>query len=440
MTDAPPAFTGVAIVVPTRNRADLAELAVASAAQGTLGYPVTVLVSDNSTDDAQVARLQEFCRARGEERPGFELRYVRPGRDLPMSEHWEWARKQVAETTGASHVVYLTDRTVLKPGALDRLAAAARAFPDRVISFNNDVVDDYEQPVRLHQEDWSGELLRVPSRRLLELAAELILPRPLPRMLNVLVPVSAFQAVVAAYGGVFESVAPDFCFCFRHLSLSDDILYLDEALTVMHGLRRSNGNSTTRGVASPDTVDFLRHAGNRGGLGVGSTFPGVTTTYNVIATEYLAAEVAAAGLPPLNRTAYVRTLAKETDGFAEGAMKSANRGVLEAGGVSFGRRARLGRSVAQAGHYLGVLGVRDFLVLSGRRVTKPKPRAFPSTQAALEWACSHPVRAPAYLAAPALPDGWHDGGAVFAAGLALGRRGRPGCAPRGTSSSPPAPC
>ena len=360
MTDSPPAFTGVAIVVPTRNRADLAELAAGSATQDTAGYPVTVLVSDNSTDEAQVARLQEFCQNRGQARGGPELRYLRPGRDLPMSEHWEWARKQVRETTGASHVLYLTDRTVLKPGALDRLAGAARAFPDQVISFNNDVVDDYEQPVRLHQEDWSGELVRVPSRRLLQLAAELILPRPLPRMLNVLVPVSAFDAVARAYGGVFESVAPDFCFCFRHLSLSADILYLDEALTVMHGLRRSNGNSTSRGIASPDTVDFLRHAGARGGLGVGSSFPGVTTTYNVIATEYIAAETAAAGLPPLNRSAYVRTLAKETDAFAEGEMKSTNMGVLAAGGVSFGRRARLGRSVAQAGHYLGVLGIRDF--------------------------------------------------------------------------------
>jgi hypothetical protein len=391
VTDAPPAFTGVAIVVPTRNRADLAELAVSSAVQPNAGPPVSVLVSDNSTDPPQTARLETYCDHLVGERPGLDLSYLRPGRDLPMSEHWEWVRHQVGVRTTASHVMYLTDRTVLKPGALDRLAGVATSFPDHVISFNNDVVDDYGQPVRLNQEDWSGALLRVPSRRLLGLSAQLILPRPLPRMLNVLVPVTAFEAVEKTYGGVFESVAPDFCFCFRHLSLSDDILYLDEALTVMHGMRRSNGNSTSRGVASPDTVDFLRHTDSRGGLGVGSTFPGVTTTYNVIATEYIQAEQSAPGLPPLNRAAYVRTLASETDGFAVGEMKATNTAVLTAGGVSFGRRARLGRAVAQAGHYLGVLGLRDFLVLSGRRITKPKPRAFATTEEALAWACSHPV-------------------------------------------------
>ena len=81
-------------------------------------------------------------------------------------------------------------------------------------------------------------------------------------MLNTLVPAAVFTRLSDAHERVFESVAPDFCLCFRILQQEPFILYVDEALTVMHGLDRSNGNSTSRGVASADAVvDFLtRHA------------------------------------------------------------------------------------------------------------------------------------------------------------------------------------
>lgn len=60
-------YRGLVIVVPTRNRADLAANAVGSVV-GQAGADVTVLVSDNSTREEEVARLSDFCRRRSSPR------------------------------------------------------------------------------------------------------------------------------------------------------------------------------------------------------------------------------------------------------------------------------------------------------------------------------------------------------------------------------------
>ena len=373
---------GIVILVPTRNRADLAVRAVQSAVRQE--GPVTVVVSDNSTDAGQAAALEAECAGLAASM-GRPVHYLRPGRDLPMPEHWEWARLQAHALRPTDHMMFVTDRTVLKPWATRRLLEIASAEPGRVISYNHDLVDDSAPEPLLRRETWSGAVTRVPSRRLLELTAALVLVRPLPRMLNTLVPSTVFARLAERHDRVFESVAPDFCLCFRILQQEPDILYLDEALTVMHGLDRSNGNSTSRGVASPDTVDFLDKAQSGGGVAAGTAMPDVTTTYNVIVHEYVAAaEAEGSAMPPLDDRAYLRTLARETDAFVPGAMKDANMRALGRAGLSFGRRDRLGRSVGHVRHFLTVLGPRDFVVLSADRLRTARPETFATADEALE--------------------------------------------------------
>jgi hypothetical protein len=225
---------------------------------------------------------------------------------------------------------------------------------------------------------------RVPSRRLLELTAALVLVRPLPRMLNTLVPAAVFARLSQAHDQVFESVAPDFCLCFRILQQEPDILYVDEALSVMHGLDRSNGKSFSRGVASADTVDFLDKAHSRGGTAADTALPEVTTTYNVIVQEYVAALRAGGdGMPPLDQRAYLRTLARETEAFVPGPMKDANMRAVKGAGLGFDRRDRLGRSVAHARHFLHVFGPRDFLILFADRLSSARAESFGTLDAAL---------------------------------------------------------
>jgi hypothetical protein len=380
------AVTGVTVVVPTRNRADLAELTVRSLANQATNVPVTVLVSDNSTDDAQVARLRDACAAWPVRADVPRVSVIRPEADLPMGAHWEWARRRATEVPGTSHVLYVTDRTIVKPGALDTLVTLASSHPRQVISFTNDQVDDSVDPVRLVREPWTGRVCRVAARRLLDLSAEMIVARPLPRALNSLIPVTVLDTIQNRHGGVFESTAPDFCFCYRLLQDGQDVIYLDQALTVMHGLARSNGNSTTRGVASADTTDFIKHASAGGGLASATPLPHVTTTYNVITHEYVSAREATGGGSgrPLNRRAYVRTLARETDGFVPGPMREANESVLAREGVGFGRLARLRRTVSHYGHFLKVLGPLDFLLQVADRARRPAPETFGTKQQALD--------------------------------------------------------
>jgi hypothetical protein len=381
---------GIVIVVPTRNRADLAVLAVRSAVQQE--GPVTVVVSDNSTDPEQSRSLEAECAALAAS-TGRPLHYLQPGQDLPMPEHWEWARLRAQVLRPNDHMMFVTDRTVLKPGATRRLLEIARADPARVISYNHDLVDDSGPEPVLRRETWSGAVTRVPSRRLLELTAALVLVRPLPRMLNALVPSAVFARLSQVHEHVFESVAPDFCLCFRILQQEPDILYLDEALTVMHGLDRSNGNSTSRGVASPDTVDFLDKARSGGGVAVGTAMPDVTTTYNVVVHEYVAAARAGGpALPPLDDRAYLRTLARETEAFVPGAMKDANMRALGRSGVSFGGRDRLARSAGHVVHFLRTLGARDFLVLSVDRLRTARAESFGTVDEALSAATQGPPR------------------------------------------------
>ena len=370
----------IVVVVPTRNRADLAAGTVRSVLEQSTGTPLTVMVSDNSTDGDHVDTLRAAVDDLHAAHPRTDLQQVQPEQPLPMGPHWEWARRRATSVPGATHLLYLTDRTLLKPDSLEVLTDLAGRHPDQVISFNNEQVDDDHDPVRLARESWSGEIVSLPTHRLLELSAELIVARPLPRALNSLVPVKVLGEIATAYGDVFDSTAPDFCFCFRFLETADRMIYVDRPLTVMHGLARSNGRSTTSGVASPDTVDFMAAAA-AAGIASHAPLPAVTTTYNVIASEYQ--RDPGGGRPPLNRRAYVNSLARETDGFVAGPMREANTAVLTAEGVGFGRLARLRRQVALVAHYLRVLGPVDFAVLTWDRLRGPESPTYSTKAEAL---------------------------------------------------------
>lgn len=382
-------FVRLAVVIPTRNRADFAERSLQSVLTAAAGTPVSIVVSDNSTESAAAARLEAFCAAQ-EPPPGCDLHYLR-AQDLAMSEHWEWARHQARQLTAATHVTYLTDRSAFKPGSLARVAAIASRFPDDVVSYNDDLIDDAHAKTVLHQASWTGELVKVPSSRLLQLSAQLIIVRPLPRMLNTLVPVSVFDRIEQAYGSVFASIAPDFCFCYRVLATVPHILYCDRTLFTMYGTSRSNGASMSSGELSQDSLDFITRASIGDGVRLDASLPAASTTYAVIGGEHAAARTAnpSGVVPELDRAAFLRAVAKETDGFPAGAMRDANVVALNAEGVAFGVLPGFRRRLAGAVHYLRVLGPRDFLVQTAERLTGTTSRTVRDTDAGLDWAADH---------------------------------------------------
>ena len=270
------------VVIPTRNRAALAENAIRSVLAQDRG-DVAVLVSDNSTDVSEVDTLVACCRALD----GTHVHYVRPSPQLAMCDHWEWALRQALQLPGVTHISFLTDRTVFKPGTLTWLLKLSNRFPNMVISYHQDVINDITKPVHLEQANWSGTLFRLQAADLLRASSSLQFRfyDCLPRMLNCIVPLATFEVITQRYGNVFHSIAPDLCFTYRFLERFDSLLYYDKAILLQYALYRSNGRSQALGKMTSDHVDFL--ANLRGStINYAAPVPGVNTNMNTVVHEY----------------------------------------------------------------------------------------------------------------------------------------------------------
>lgn len=301
-------YQGTVVVIPTRNRAELAANAVRSALAQDGRALAGVLVSDNSSDEAEVARLRAFCEALGDAR----VTYVRPPEPLPMSPHWDWAAGRALELFDANHVTFLTDRMILRGGALERLAAVSTLYPEKVVSYTHDRVADDGTPVRLHQNVWSGKLYEAESARLIGEVARSLPCEVLPRLLNCHVPRGLLLGLRARYGGVCGSIAPDFSFCFRALAEEESVLFLDEALIFHYALERSNGASFERGEVTRDSADF-RKGLRAGGDYFAAPIPGILTVHNAIIHEYCFAsgETGGAKFPPVDEERYLLAIESE---------------------------------------------------------------------------------------------------------------------------------
>jgi hypothetical protein len=241
-------MTRLAIGIPTRNRAELATMAVESVLSSTRAVPV--VVSDNSTEGEHQKRLESFCARQSE-----QVRYVRPAEPLSMAAHWEWLR-HVIEEDGPTHIAFLTDRLLFAAAALIELLGIVEREPESVVSYHHDRLEDAEPPVELVQTQWTGKLLELDARKLIELSSRGVWGDYLPRMLNSVVPVSTLAAIERRFGGVFAPVSPDYRFAYRCLAIRESILYLDRACLIEHGLGSSSGISFAVGRPNRHAVRF----------------------------------------------------------------------------------------------------------------------------------------------------------------------------------------
>jgi Glycosyl transferase family 2 len=298
----------VAIVVPTRNRAELAIRAVRSTLDE-VGRTVTVIVSDNSTDPVEVERLRAACEGLGD----GAVTYVQPPEPLAMPAHWQWALRRALEDEDVGHVAYLTDRMVFKRGWLAELLAIVASRPTDVVTYNHDSVLDHARPIRLRLEPWSGLVAEIPSERLLLLASSGVIHASLPRMLNSVVPRAVLDGVEQRFGTVFASIAPDFCFAFRCLATIDHVLFWDASPLVQHGLDVSNGATYQHGVDSSARRDFDEQLGATT-MNYAAPVPEFETIRNVILHEYAyVREEAADGerFPPIDPRGYLAAVVED---------------------------------------------------------------------------------------------------------------------------------
>ena len=176
-------YTGIVVVIPTRNRAAIATNAIRSV----LDYAVenvAVLVSDNSTSASERETLAEYCAQRSDSR----LRYVRPPDALSMPAHWDWAIHEALRSYAATHFLYLTDRMMFRRGALSEVLRLASLYSHKVITYNQDRIVDNVRPIRVEQCPGTGKLLEVNSLRFTWLLSQAVFHPGLPRMNNSVVP------------------------------------------------------------------------------------------------------------------------------------------------------------------------------------------------------------------------------------------------------------
>jgi len=268
------------VIIPTRNRVELAAIAMASV-QGQLTDRIRVVVSDNSTDENARAHLEALCRRQ-------RVEYMRPDTPCSMSDHWNWLLKQVCAGTRGSHFTFLTDRMFFRKNALSELMHKIDEYPDDVIAFPLDTVRDDEVPVRLQLHPWSGRTIRVAASTMASMLAHAEMPLSAPLLLNSVVPVSVLQHIRTFYTDFCDTIAPDYGFCMKFLDLHDGYYFFDKPLLVQHGLTRSNGRSFSTGRPTAEQQDFLRNLPKNQTFNQHAPIPEIPVAANTAIHEYAA--------------------------------------------------------------------------------------------------------------------------------------------------------
>lgn len=332
------AYKKTAVIIPTRNRADLA----INAARSVLSYggkDLRLLVSDNSTNQADISTLAEYCGQLSDP----PITYLRPPQPFAMTEHWEWAMQQALNLSDVSHFIYLTDRSMFKPNEVGRIIELSRQNPDRVISYDWVTVFDHLNPIQVEKRTHTGQVIPVTSERLLYLASRSLIPNCLPRMMNSCAPRKVLEAIGKRFGSVFASISPDYNFCFRCLEVVDAILYYDAAAYVSYAIPRSNGVSAV-GMSTPATQDFDSQM-NLGGerRSFATPEPAFETPANYALHEYclVKAETKSEKFPEVARDEYFARNAREAASNHNAQLRKEMKALLKAHGYSLGIKHRL---------------------------------------------------------------------------------------------------
>ena len=366
------------ILIPTRNRPDLAKNAI----QSVLDQPernVRVIVSDNSTSPEDVNLLSNYCSELREDR----LHYIRPPRPLPASPHWDWALQEALKLD-FDHFAFLTDRMVFRPNTLSKVLKLVERRPDKILTYVHDRVDDFRRPFTVYLNEWTGRLYEVAATRLLALSAQSIMyDRSCPRMLNCFVPRNILSAIKHRFGTVFSSLAPDWNFNYRALEVVDSVLYYDAPVLVHYALGRSNGESVHRGIKNEAYMDLIREL--PGPLNTEAPFPEIITVWNAIISEYCCVkkEAQSQKFPELDMGKYAEALAWGIDAIEEPHFKQQMKEKLLARGwgpESWPRQPSLASKLVSPRRILYKLR------------TLVNPITFDDADQALKYAVKHPRR------------------------------------------------
>lgn len=239
------------IVIPTRDRPQLILDTVISAVDQQF-HSLEVILSDNSSDDKTLDAL----RASGHIP---RITYIRPPREMAMPDHWEFATSQAQ----GEYVLVLTDRSVLKQGALAEISRALSVYGPGVISVCSwrwslfDDASGAELPDSSHARIPASRILASPNVVAAFVRPQERYPYSLPRALNSCYSAGIAAKIRARHGRLFFPLSPDFTSAFLILAHVNELLYIDTPLFISRGLSSSTGGNAYR----TDATNYLETLG-----------------------------------------------------------------------------------------------------------------------------------------------------------------------------------
>jgi len=208
-----------------------------------------VVVSDNYNDNQTQVVLDEFKEDR-------RLRCIRTNRLLNMPDHFDFATQHVS----GQYVLILTDRSVLKQGALKAIhdAISSSDSPIDVCSWRWSLYNEREG-----YEYGDGSMFQgkkniniFSSRKLADLfvngfgwvKGEGLYVYCLPRGINSCYKNTLMHRIRDKYGSPFKPLSPDYHSAFAILGTAQEVLYIDKSLVIFQGQADSQGGKSMSGI------------------------------------------------------------------------------------------------------------------------------------------------------------------------------------------------
>ncbi len=219
------------VVIPTKNRPFLVGYAVQSVLDQTFG-DFEIIIADNDDTSDTVRALERYSDPR--------IRVVRTG-GLNMADNWESA---FAAANG-TYQLLLEDKSVLKPRALATIHAALQKHPAKVVSWPQDLFNDLLDPPVVNWGHLDGACRLYSSDEVIQFF--MTLPRgyfetTLPRGLNSCLHRDLkAQILQSAAGRLCPPYSPDYTMAFLQLRFADEILNINDCLTVYGSCKHSHG-------------------------------------------------------------------------------------------------------------------------------------------------------------------------------------------------------
>ncbi|UHS63925.1 glycosyltransferase family 2 protein [Agrobacterium vaccinii] len=305
------------VIIPTRNRPDYVVDTVESILAQTFEN-FELIISDNS-DDANAAINQSVLENYLKDP---RCRYVRPNKELPMVDHWEWA---LAQAQG-KFIGFVTDRMALRLYALELTFNAITEKNADAVCFLNEGAMEFPNYRSIRKQRRKPTVRKVMSLDKATQFSKGMLQKDSPRMLNSFVSLLVIEKIRQRFGTVFSSISPDYVFSFRLMDELDSYFVLDYPLLIVQGESRSNGRAFKLGKMNSESTNFLKNIDDtqREFFKFGPISGDMFVMPNVILREYafVLSQSDTGKLPPIDKREFYINAMKYYSGLSKDGLVS----------------------------------------------------------------------------------------------------------------------